>query len=67
MTKFIKVKDHPYLYRDRDTGAIINRDNIAYEKRMRKIESDKMKKEEIENLKNEIEELKSLVNQILNK
>jgi len=67
MTKFIKVKDHPYLYRDRDTGAIINRDSIAYEKRIRKIESDKIKKEEIENLKNEIEELKSLVNQILNK
>lgn len=67
MTKFIKVKDHPHLYRDEETGAIINRDNIGYEKRMKKIQSDKLKKEELQNLKDEVEELKSLVKKILDK
>ena len=28
MTKLTKVKDHPHLYRDDNTGAIINNDTI---------------------------------------
>lgn len=32
MKNLIKVKDHPHLYRDEDTGAIVNCDDIAYDR-----------------------------------
>ena len=32
MKNLIKVKDHPHLYRDEDTGAMVNCDDIAYDR-----------------------------------
>ena len=29
MNKLTKVKDHPHLYRDEETGAIVNYDTIS--------------------------------------
>ena len=67
MKKLIKVKDHPHLYRDEDTGAIINYDTVGYNRRIQKIESQKSQKEELDNMKKDIEEIKSLLKDFLNK
>jgi len=66
MTKLIKVKDHPHLYRDEDTGAIINYDTLSYNQRIKKIEDQKTQKEELDHMKRDIEEIKSLLKQVLN-
>lgn len=44
--KLSKVKDHPHLYRDEDTGAILSYDTIGYNQRLKKIEKQKSQKEE---------------------
>lgn len=67
MKKLIKVKDYPHLYRDEDTGAIINYDTLGYNRRIQKIESQKSQKEELDNMKKDIEEIKSLLKDFLNK
>lgn len=67
MKKLTKVKDHPHLYRDEDTGAIINYDTVGYSQRLKKIESQKSQKEELDTLKKDIEEIKSLLKDFLNK
>ena len=67
MKKLVKVKDHPHLYRDEDTGAIINYDTVGYNARIKKIESQKTQKEELDNIKKDIEEIKSLLKDFLNK
>jgi len=65
MKNLIKVKDHPHLYRDEDTGAIINCDTIGYNQRIKKIEKQKKQKEELDNLKKDIQEIKSLLKEFL--
>ena len=30
MKKLTKVKDHPHLYRDEESGAIVNYDTVGY-------------------------------------
>jgi len=67
MKNLIKVKDHPYLYRDKDTGAIINCDVVAYNQRVKKIEYQKSQREELNNIKKDIEEIKFLLSQFLEK
>ena len=67
MTRLTKVKDNPHLYRDEDTGAILNYDTIGYNQRLKKIESQKNQKEELDNMKKDIEEIKSLLKDFINK
>ena len=55
MKNLIKVKDHSHLYRDENTGAIVNYDISAYNQRLSKIEKEKSQKEELDNIKKEIE------------
>ena len=67
MKKLIKVKDHPHLYRDENTGAIVNYDTIGYNQRLKKIENQESKKNELDNMKKDIDEIKSLLKEFLNK
>ena len=67
MKKLSKIKDYPHLYKDEETGAIINYDTIGYNRRVNKIESQKTQKEELDNIKKDIEEIKSLLKDFLNK
>ena len=57
----IKVEGHPHLYRDPNTGAIINNDDQGYAQYVKSLESRKKQKDEIEKLKNELDEIKSLL------
>ena len=67
MKRLTKVKDHPHLYRDEDSGAILNYDTIGYNQRLKKIELEKSQKQELDNIKKDIEEIKELLKQFLHK
>lgn len=61
----IPIKGHKNLYRDENTGAILNTDDHEYHQYMR-VKQEKMRqKNELENLKNEIAEIKSLLKELL--
>ena len=63
----IPVEGYPNLYRDSETGAIINCDTNAYFSYLNSISRKEKEKMEIENMKNEISEIKSLLKQLLEK
>ena len=65
MKNLSKVKDYPQLYRDEDTGAILNYDTTGYNQRLRKIEKQKSQKEELDEMKKDIDEIKTLIKQFL--
>jgi|TARA_B100000035_G_scaffold275816_1_gene253040 hypothetical protein len=65
MKNLSKVKDHPHLYRDEDTGAILNYDTVGYNQRLRKIERQKSQKEELDEMKKDIDEIKTLLKEFL--
>ena len=67
MKNLIKVKDHPHLYRDEDTGAIVNCDYIAYDRYKNRVKRKNSEKEELNNMKKDIEEIKNLLKDFLNK
>jgi hypothetical protein len=66
MKNYIKVIDHDNLYRDENTGAIINTDRNTDS--IKKINSGKViksLKSDVECLKNELSEIKNLLREIL--
>ena len=67
MKNLVKVKDHQHLYRDENSGAIINYDTIGYNQRLKKIEKQKSDREELDEMKKDIEEIKSLLKDFLKK
>jgi hypothetical protein len=67
MKKLVKVKDHPHLYRDEETGSIINCDTISYNQRINRINSKEAQKKEIDDMKNDIQEIKNLLKDFLKK
>jgi hypothetical protein len=62
----IPVKGHPNLYRDENSGAIINSDTNAYNQYVNSLTNREMQKSEIDTIKNDIKEIKSLLNELLN-
>ena len=67
MSKLIKVKDHPHLYRDEKTGAIVNCDTVAYNNYVKRVERKNLERQELDDMKRDIEEIKSLLREFLNK
>lgn len=62
----IPIEGHSNLFRDENSGAIINYDTIEYENYM-KIKKNKLhQKQEIENLKSEVFEIKTLLMELIN-
>jgi len=73
MTK-IKVKDSGSLYRDTESGAILNCSDGEYEsylklkeRKLQEVSDLETQKKDIDNLKNEINEVKDLLKQVLTK
>jgi hypothetical protein len=62
----IPVKGHPNLYRDEQTGAIINCDNQSYNQYMNSLNNRKLQQIEIQNIRKDIDEIKSLLKELLN-
>ena len=65
--RLTKVKDHPHLYRDEDTGAILNYDTVGYNQRLKTIEKEKSQKQELNDMRKDIDEIKSLLREFLQK
>ena len=63
----IPVEGHKNLYRDENTNAIVNRDNVGYESYMAARKRNKNKDEQMNDMKKEINELKSLLNDLASK
>ena len=66
----IRVEGYQNLYRDEETGAIVNTDSTSYElyvsSRKRRLDYKKNQQNEIENLKSEVSEIKSMLMELLN-
>ena len=62
----IPVKGHPNLYRDENSGAIVNCDSQGYNQYIIAKNNRELQKNEIEKLKNDINEIKSLLKELLN-
>ena len=63
----LKVKDSGSLYRDEESGAIINCSNSEYDEYL-KLKEQKMKEvSEMDKLKNDVDELKDMMKLILSK
>lgn len=63
----IPVKGNPNLYRDENSGAIVNCDNVAYNEYVNSLHNRENQKKEIDSIKNEISEIKILLKQLLEK
>lgn len=71
-TRYLKVEEKEGLYRDSDSGAIINLDNTAYlnhkktkEFNRKKLEEERKKETRLNNLEQDVKTLKDGINQIL--
>lgn len=62
----IKVEGHSNLFRDEESGAIMNLDSAGYQDYVKKRNAKMREKEEISSLRSEINELKLMLQQILN-
>jgi len=63
--KHIKVKNEDGLYRDSDTGAIINTDRSAFEKYKKSRNKFQNMEQELDYVKGELDEIKSLLKELL--
>lgn len=63
--KHIKVKNEDGLYRDSDTGAIINTDRSAFEKYKKSRNKFHNMEQELDYVKGELDEIKSLLKELL--
>ena len=62
----IPVKGHPNLYRDEQTGAIINCDNYSYNQYVNSLRNRDSQKRELDQMKKDIDEIKALLKEIIN-
>ena len=67
MSKMIPVEGHKNLFRDENSGAIINRDKNAYNEYMDQKRRNTDKQVELDEMKKEIEELKTMLNSLASK
>ena len=62
----IPVEGHNNLFRDRNTGAIINDDSSGYVQYKKMKQRRQTEREELDILKSDIEEIKSLLKELTN-
>ena len=62
----IRVDGEKHLYRDRETGAILNTDSSSYNQYVKMKKRRQTEREELDTLKKDIEEIKSLLKELTN-
>ena len=62
----IPVEGHSNLFRDKNTGAIVNTDSSGYAQYKKLKQRRQTEREELDILKKDIEEIKSLLKEITN-
>ena len=60
----IKVEGHKNLFRDENSGAIVNCDDVAYDNYVRSVKASEMKKNEIDQMKNDIQDIKDALKEL---
>ena len=63
----IKVQDSASLYRDANSGAILNCSDIEYDNYIKMKNQKLSEKQELDKLKDEMSEIKSMLNVVLSK
>jgi len=61
----IKVKGYPHLYRDENSGAIVNHNDQDYNVRLESISNFEKERNELKRMREDIDELKGLIKQLL--
>lgn len=67
MNNYVKVKGHPNLVKDINTGVILNINKTELEAARTKKEKDRQREKDIDDLKNEVSEVKTLLKKIIEK
>ena len=62
----IPVEGHKNLFRDENTGAIVDCDDRSYYEYIRKRNRKRDQKEELDEMKKDIDEIKSLLQKLVN-
>ena len=62
----IPVEGHKNLYRDEDSGAIVNTDSSGYKQYMQMKSARLTQREELDKMREDIDEIKFLLKQIIN-
>ena len=62
----IPVEGHKNLYRDKDSGAIVNTDSSGYNQYMQMKSARLPQREELDKMREDIDEIKFLLKQIIN-
>ena len=57
----IKVEGHSNLYRDENTGAIVNCDSAGYDQYVNSLTQKNLRKKELDEIKKDIDEIKTLL------
>jgi hypothetical protein len=65
MSEYIKVDQDPSLYKNLETGSVINVDDQAYANYMKLKRQKERKNEEIDQLKNELSEIKGILKTLI--
>ena len=67
MSKMIPVEGHKNLFRDEESNAILNIDDVAYRNYIALREKNNDKQTEMDRMRKELDELKSLLNDLASK
>jgi|TARA_B100001939_G_C16914051_1_gene606030 hypothetical protein len=63
----IKVEGHSNLYRDENTGAIVNCDTAGYNQYVNSLVQKDLRKKELDDMRKDIDEIKTLLRELLQK
>ena len=63
----IPVQGHKHLYRDENSGAIVNNDSQGYSQYIAMRDKRKNEENELKKLRSDIDEIKFLLKEVLNK
>ena len=63
----IPVQGHKHLYRDENSGAIVNNDSQGYSQYISMRDKRKNEENELKRLRSDIDEIKLLLKEVLNK
>ena len=61
-----RVKGHSHLYRDEQSGAIINTNDKDYNQRLRTLSHSDSQEDELKKMREDIDELKYLLKKLVN-
>ena len=62
----IRVKGHQNLYRDENSGAIVNCDSVSYNKYLNTVHNKESQRKELDQIKQDINEIKILLRELIN-